>query len=171
MKTPEVTICVLTYGDYTSLVRRTIESIRAHCPRSAYRLIVGANAVSDESAAYLDRLRAAGAIDELIHSATNLNKCPMMRRMFQCVNTEFIWWFDDDSYVTAPGVLEDWLAAAKAAPAGKHKAKKAKDEKAKKPEAGGSARNWGRAVLPTHTRPCSFIPLRPPRVPGHAVRK
>jgi hypothetical protein len=42
---------------------------------------------------------AAGerAIDQLIQSPVNLNQCPMMRRMFAKVETEYIWWFDDDS--------------------------------------------------------------------------
>ena len=43
-----VTICVLTYGDYPQLAKRTIESIRFHCARSSYRLVVGANAVCAE---------------------------------------------------------------------------------------------------------------------------
>src|SRR6185295_10266689 len=95
-----VTIGVLTYGDYPELAKRTIESIRFHCARSAYRLVVGANAVCAETRGYLERLRDEGAIDRLILSDENLNKCPMMRRMLESVDTEFFWWFDDDSYLT-----------------------------------------------------------------------
>src|ERR1051325_9099002 len=91
---PMVTLCVLTYGDYLHLVRRTIESIRRHCPRSEYRLLVGADAVGDESLAYLRLLAAKGAIDELIVSPDNLCQSPMMRRMFAGIQTELIWWFD-----------------------------------------------------------------------------
>ncbi len=113
---PGVTICVLTYGDYPRLARRAIESIQTFCPRSQYRLVVGANAVCEETGAYLEALTAAGEVDQLIRSPTNVNKCPMMRRMFEVVNTGFIWWFDDDSYVTAPDALSRWLGAARAAP-------------------------------------------------------
>ena len=41
----------------------------------------------------------------------------MMRRMFENVDTEFIWWFDDDSYITTPDAWSQWLKAARAAPA------------------------------------------------------
>jgi hypothetical protein len=114
---PKVTLCLLTYGDHASLARQALESIRRHYPRSEYHLIVGANAVCNETLSYLETRHAAGDLDHLIHSAENINKCPMMRRMFERVETEFIWWFDDDSYVTAPGTLAQWLQAACAAPA------------------------------------------------------
>lgn len=111
-----VTIGVLTYGDYPRLARRAIESIRLHCARSLYGLVVGANAPGAETADYLRRLEAEGAIDRLIVSPENINKCPMMRRMFEGVETEFLWWFDDDSHVTGPEALPERLALARAAP-------------------------------------------------------
>ena len=113
---PEVTIGVLTFGNYPHLARRTIESIREHCDLSAYRLVVGANAVSDDTRAYLETLEASGAIDRLIISSENLNKCPMMRRMLEGVSTEFFWWFDDDSYVVSPDALPDRLRVARGSP-------------------------------------------------------
>jgi FkbM family methyltransferase len=113
---PAVTIGVLTYGDYPRLARRTIESIRQHCDRSAYRLVVGANAVGAETRAYLEGLEAEGEIDRLILSPDNLNKCPMMRRMLAGVATEFFWWFDDDSYVIAPEALPERLRVARGSP-------------------------------------------------------
>jgi len=79
-------------------------------------LIVGANAVGADTCAYLESLRAAGAVDYLINSPVNLNKCPMMRRMFELVDTDFIWWFDDDSYVTSDYALTQWLESAHSAP-------------------------------------------------------
>lgn len=115
---PVVTIGVLTYGDFPQLARRTIESIRQHCERSAYRLVVGANAVSDATRAYLEGLAADGAIDRLIVSPENLNKCPMMRRMLEGVETEFFWWFDDDSYVISPEALPNRLRTARSSPPG-----------------------------------------------------
>ena len=117
LATPKVTICVLTYGDHPYLARRAIESIRAHCPRLRYELVVGANAVGAETRAYLERLRAERQLDHLIASAVNLNKCPMMRRMFERAQTEFIWWFDDDSYITEPRAWSEWIEAASSAPA------------------------------------------------------
>lgn len=109
---PVVTICVLTYGDYYDLVFRCIESIRKNCKRSLYRLFVGANAVSDRTRRYLEDLAQEGHIDRIYFSEININKCPMMRRMFANVETELIWWFDDDSYITESYSLLKWLQIA-----------------------------------------------------------
>jgi len=113
----KVTICVLAYGDYPKLARRSIESIRARCPRTAYCLVVGANAVGTETLDYLKRLEQKGEIDRLIVSSVNVNKCPLMRQMFQGIETEFIWWFDDDSFILKEGALSTWLELAANAPA------------------------------------------------------
>ncbi|MSU63487.1 MAG: glycosyltransferase [Pedosphaera sp.] len=104
-KEPEITICVLTFGEHPALARQVLGSIQAHCPRSRYRMVVGANAVGDATARLLREYHQAGHIDHLISSPTNLNKCPMMRLMFERVDTEFIWWFDDDSYITSSSAL------------------------------------------------------------------
>jgi hypothetical protein len=113
---PKVTVCVLTYGNHARLTFQVIESIRRHCPRHRYHLVVGANAVCEETRQYLTSLEITGMIDHLITSPVNLNKCPMMRRMFAALETEFIWWFDDDSYVLAPDAMERWLQVAEMAP-------------------------------------------------------
>jgi GT2 family glycosyltransferase len=79
-------------------------------------LIVGANAASEKTLAYLDSLHRQDEIDHLILSAENLNQCPMMRQMFTQVDTEFIWWFDDDSYITGAEAFAHWMGAANRAP-------------------------------------------------------
>jgi hypothetical protein len=112
-----VTICVLLYGDYLPLARRVVSSVVQHCPRHDYSLTVGANAVGPATLKFLQVQKAGGAIDRLIVSDTNLNKCPMMRLMFEGIESEFIWWFDDDSYITEPGAFPEWLRRARAAPA------------------------------------------------------
>ncbi len=112
-----VTICVLTYGAYPDLARRCIDSIIQHCDRKQYRLVVGANAVSQDTRDYLDGLKKKKAIDRIYYSAKNINKCPMMRRMFKAIKTEYIWWFDDDSYIQEATALPHRLDTAKAAPA------------------------------------------------------
>jgi len=111
-----VTIAVLAYGDHPALARRCLESIRRHCGRELYRLVVGANAVCAETRAYLEGLRSEGAIDRLLVSETNLNKCPMMRKMVAGLETEFLWWFDDDSFVESPAALPERLRAAGSSP-------------------------------------------------------
>jgi hypothetical protein len=79
-------------------------------PREAYRLVVGANAISTEVREYLYGLRLDGHIDRIHESPTNINKNPMMRRMFAGIETELVWWFDDDSHVVEPSALERRLA-------------------------------------------------------------
>ncbi len=110
-----VTICVLTYGPFPQLARRCLESVRAHCKRDLYQLVVGANAVCAETERYLREWHENRAIDRLILSPVNLHKSRMMRRMFEELATEFVWWFDDDSYVTDPRALGERLGTARAA--------------------------------------------------------
>jgi len=114
--TPAITICLLTFGDYAGLARRALDSIRQHCSRADYKLVVGANSVCEETLRLLEARHEAAEIDRLIVSAENLSKCPMMRRMFAEIDTPYIWWFDDDSYITEPGALDRWLQAANSSP-------------------------------------------------------
>lgn len=113
----KVTICVLTYGNYEHLARRCLQSVIENCDRSLYRLMVGANAVSDGTKKYLQHLFEEERIDALYMSEENINKSPMMSYMFRDVSSEFIWWFDDDSYITRSNVLNEWLHLAQQAPA------------------------------------------------------
>jgi len=114
---PPVTICLLTFGDFPRLARRALDSIRRHCSRADYKLVVGANAVCEETQLLLKTRHEAGEIDRLIVSPGNLSKCPMMRRMFADIDTEYIWWFDDDSFVTDRTALTEWLRIANGSPA------------------------------------------------------
>src|SRR5437879_963674 len=54
----QVSICVLTYGSYASLIQRCLASIIRCCERSKYELIVGANAPGQETLAYLTDLES-----------------------------------------------------------------------------------------------------------------
>ncbi len=112
-----VAVCVLLYGDYFHLAERVIASIVDHCPRRDYSLIVGANAVGAKTLKFVKLLKEKGTIDRLIVSDSNLNKCPMMRLMFEGIESEFIWWFDDDSSVADPSTLSRWLQRARGSPA------------------------------------------------------
>ncbi|MBI4488540.1 MAG: hypothetical protein HY694_05605 [Deltaproteobacteria bacterium] len=114
---PKVTLCLLTYGDYPNLAQRALNSIRLQGPRTDYKLTVGANSVCEETLDFIETRHEAGEIDRLIVSSENLCKCPMMRQMFAGLATEYVWWFDDDSYVTGPKTLSQWLQIAESAPA------------------------------------------------------
>jgi GT2 family glycosyltransferase len=73
--------------------------------------------VGNQTLAFLQSLERAGEIDELVVQRDNLNKCPMMRRMFEHVETELIWWFDDDSYIIDPAAFDHWRGRAERASA------------------------------------------------------
>jgi hypothetical protein len=94
-----VSICVATYGPYPGLIERCLSSIISKCDRECYQLIVGCNAVDERALDYVVTLFRQGAIDSLHLSGENVNKCPMMRSIFSSVSGEYIWWFDDDSYI------------------------------------------------------------------------
>jgi GT2 family glycosyltransferase len=111
-----VTFCVLLYGDHLELARQCLDSIHRHCSRDQYRLTVGSNAIAPETREYLRSLDKAGLLDRWIDSPVNLNKCPMMRRMFETVDTDLIWWFDDDSFITGPEAFEIWIGTARNSP-------------------------------------------------------
>ncbi len=113
---PSVTLCVLTYGDHLELVRKAIESILVFGNRQLYRLVVGANAPGLATQAFLRQLERKGEVDRLIISDTNVNKCPMMRRMLEDLDTDYVWWLDDDSFFTEPGVMDAWLEEAEQSP-------------------------------------------------------
>jgi hypothetical protein len=104
-----LTVCVLTYGNYCDLARRCIDSILANTDRALYRLVVGANAVAQETDHYLLSLQTSGAIDRVHRSRRNLNKNPMMRRMFRRIDTPYVCLFDDDSYVLEKRALQRLL--------------------------------------------------------------
>lgn len=106
---PPLTVCVLTFGPHLPLAQRCIDSIRTQTQRSLYRLVVGANAVGEATEKYLRFLKESGAADRIHFSRRNLDKNPMMRRMFRDLNTRFVVWFDDDSYVVEKGALERLL--------------------------------------------------------------
>ncbi len=98
-----VTICVLLYGSYPELARQAINSIVSNCDKRLYTLFVGCNACCLETLDFVDSVEQ---IDQKFVSSENLNKCPMQRRMFAKVNTEFVWWFDDDSHIFDADALQ-----------------------------------------------------------------
>jgi hypothetical protein len=120
---PLATVCILTYGDYLDYFQRCLDSILAHTPREEIALRLGFNA-APSSLAYA-RERLGGTSEPVIrdlpegiklttmtcpdlgsvalwNSPTNLYKEPMARLMFYTVplDTEYVIWFDDDSYVS-----------------------------------------------------------------------
>jgi ADP-heptose:LPS heptosyltransferase len=60
---PQVTICVLVTGQNPAFLRRSLESIRRHCPPGEHELFVASNGVSPNVRETLRRLKAARTVD------------------------------------------------------------------------------------------------------------
>ncbi len=105
-----VTICVLCYGDYAELARRCLDSIATHCPAGQYELRVGLNECCQ---ATVDHVLSMPQVESIYLCRKNINQCPMMARMLARLNTEFVWWFDDDSFVQHPDALDYRLRVAR----------------------------------------------------------
>jgi ADP-heptose:LPS heptosyltransferase len=99
-----VTICTLLYGDYPELHARNLHSIINNTPPGDYRLRVGLNQVCPATLKLLSQL-SSGRDIQIFESPENIKKYPMMRRMFQGLETRWTVWLDDDSHFTEP----DWL--------------------------------------------------------------
>jgi len=102
---PPATIAVLTFGDFFNLHHRCLSSIITMTPRESYDLMIGTNAIGQQTREWLDNeLRPQKHFKEFCHPE-NARKYPVMREMLAEVNTEWFIWFDDDSFV----VNSEWL--------------------------------------------------------------
>jgi hypothetical protein len=103
----KVTIFVLTYGDYGALARRCLDSIIRTVPSTRLDLRVALNEPSRDN---LEGVTSGQyPITKAYLNQENAMKYPVMRKMFrdpECpIETNYIIWFDDDSYAVKP----DWL--------------------------------------------------------------
>ena len=97
-----VTICVLLYGDFHQLHVTTLSDILENTDPRQYKLSIGCNEVCDETMAWINR-HVIPRVETVLHkSDTNIYKYPMMKRMFDAVDTDWIIWFDDDTRVVSP---------------------------------------------------------------------
>ncbi len=102
---PDVTACVLFYGDHAPLARRFLECWRLHGGGTPLR--IGLNACCAETAALVAEHLAHAPASTAIESPANLGKSGMMRRLLRDPrpNSEWVVWFDDDSFP----FRADWL--------------------------------------------------------------
>lgn len=97
----EVLICC--YGDYYSISQRCIDSILKYKTLDNLKIHIGLSECADKTKNYFRNLLDHQHIDTLIESNININKDPMMRLLLDLVNTDYMVWFDDDSYVNSYG--------------------------------------------------------------------
>jgi hypothetical protein len=97
----EILICA--YGDHPVLIKRLMESLFKYSTLN-HKIHVGLNVGSNESKTYLRGLLDSNKITTLIESNININKDPMMRILTDLVDSPYLIWFDDDTYVNE----KDW---------------------------------------------------------------
>ena len=106
-----VTIGVLFYGDFPRAADNFLSSLYDNTAESEFNLIIGANEVGKKTRKLVETVRSSKKnVVKSVDSPTNILKYPMMRRMFYeddgttrdpAVSTDWLFWFDDDSYVTS----------------------------------------------------------------------
>jgi len=107
----DVTICVLLYGDFPDYAARCLNSIFNHVGADGIR--VWGNAVEQRTEALLDGFIDRGLlrIENVVLSSVNRCKYPVIREFIfnedYQVRTNYMMWFDDDSYVAT--THPDWL--------------------------------------------------------------
>ena len=102
----ELSILLCLYGNYPDLSLRAVHSVIDTATDRAFGVYVGMNECCAMTVAGVRKLTDAGFIDGVIESRCNLNKDPMMRLLIEFVDTPFLLWMDDDSYV-----LPGWKVA------------------------------------------------------------
>jgi len=93
-----VTICVLLYGDHFKLAKKCINSIVKILPKELYELRVGMNECCEDTIKHIKKL-SPKYVDRIYEEDKNIDKYPLMTKMFKDIDTEFIWWFDDDCFI------------------------------------------------------------------------
>lgn len=103
MTDSKTTALVLLYGDYPQLAERCLKPL-GQFRKAGIPVLIGANLPSSGT---------VKAVEKLGHTITysaqpQIFKYPMMRKLLADVKTEYVMWFDDDSYISDPDPLT-WL--------------------------------------------------------------
>jgi hypothetical protein len=113
--TPQVTACVLLYGDYPQLAARCLgPRLLALAKSQDIELRVATNAIGKNTDRFLRDVWGRGLIAKIYKNEQNRNKYPVMRDMFhdpdRPITTPYIMWFDDDSCLVDNGMPpQAWL--------------------------------------------------------------
>lgn len=96
-------VLVLCYGDHVNLARRCLSSLLSKREKPYINIHIGLNQCSVQTREFCRTLLDKNMVSTLIDSNINLNKDPMMRKLIDCVSSDYFLWLDDDSYVNANG--------------------------------------------------------------------
>lgn len=107
MSSAPVTVCALFYGPHPDLCRRFLTSLYRFTPVGSFTLRVGLNSACAETA---ELVEAASRQHQNIYvqaESKNIFKSPLMAKLFALrpIETDWVIWFDDDSYP----YRNDWL--------------------------------------------------------------
>lgn len=101
------TVCVLCYGPHTDIAKKCLSSLLATVPPERMDLRVATNEVAPATLDFLKTL----PISKLYVNIHNKHKYPVMRDMFwdasKPIETNYIIWLDDDTWVVQPHWLSD----------------------------------------------------------------
>ena len=99
-------------NDHFDIISRSLLGIVKNTNPNLFRLHIGCNNLSPRTMALVDwlveRFEATKHVGDPftdIHGRKIFPKYPLMRKMYSATHAEWIVWFDDDCYVSAP----DWL--------------------------------------------------------------
>lgn len=121
MVKPSFTVCVLLHGHYTELAERCLSSILNNLKTDQVASIrIGMNDVSSVTDEYVRQaVRTCPVPVYGYFPARHVWKYPLMRRMFyddqRPIQTPYVMWFDDDSYVDRQSGQAWWDRVAQAA--------------------------------------------------------
>jgi hypothetical protein len=96
-------VLVCCYGNYHDIAKRCLGSV-VDLSSQSLNIHVGLNECGIDTKNYCRNLLDNNKITTIIDSRINLNKDPMMRKLIDCVNSEYFLWLDDDSYI----IERDW---------------------------------------------------------------
>lgn len=106
MNNRRLAVLIGCYGNFPQYSLRAVRSAVAERGDPArFELLVGANVCGTDTLQELRALYDQGAIDALIESRENINKCPMKRLLIDRCQSEYYLWLDDDSHLL-PGWFE-----------------------------------------------------------------
>lgn len=95
-------VLVCCYGDYVNIAKRCLDSV-INLSSQNLNIHVGLNECGADTKNYCRNLLDNNKITTLIESNININKDPMMRKLIDCVNSDYFLWLDDDTFPTKEG--------------------------------------------------------------------
>lgn len=95
-------IIICCYGEYYELIKKSVDSVINYLSFPV-RIHIGLNNCDIKTKNYFRELLDKNQIATLIDSNQNINKDPMMRKLIDCVKSEYFLWLDDDTYPIKKG--------------------------------------------------------------------